>query len=93
MAQLLNDGVVALRAIEPTDLDVLTSWENDTSLWELGCTLAPYSRKRLWDYIENYQPDIYIARQLRLVAVDLASGTPVGTLDFYDFDPHNRRAG
>ena len=24
MAQLLNDGVVALRAIEPTDLDVLT---------------------------------------------------------------------
>ena len=32
MAQLLNDGVVALRAIEPTDLDVLTSWENDTSL-------------------------------------------------------------
>ncbi len=53
MAQLLNDGVVALRAIEPTDLDVLTSWENDTSLWELGCTLAPYSRKRLWDYIEN----------------------------------------
>lgn len=93
MAQLLNDGVVALRAIEPTDLDVLTSWENDTSLWEIGCTLAPYSRKRLWDYIENYQPDIYIARQLRLMAVDVATGTPVGTLDFYDFDPHNRRAG
>ena len=93
MAQLLNDGIVALRAIEPTDLDMLTGWENETDLWELGCTLAPYSRKRLWDYIENYQPDIYIARQLRLMAVDIASGNPVGTLDLYDFDPHNRRAG
>lgn len=93
MAQLLNDGTIALRALEPTDIDILTAWENDTTLWEAGCTLAPYSRKQIWDYIEGYQADIYAARQLRLMAVDTATGAPVGTIDLYDFDPFNRRAG
>ena len=92
MAQLLNDAEFAALSSLPIWM-YLTSWEKIHPCGNPGCTLAPYSRKRLWDYIENYQPDIYIARQLRLVAVDLASGTPVGTLDFYDFDPHNRRAG
>ena len=85
MAQLLNDGGGCASRYRPTDLDVLTSWENDTSRGNLGVRWRHIPRKRLWDYIENYQPDIYIARQLRLVAVDLASGTPVGTLDFYGF--------
>jgi diamine N-acetyltransferase len=93
MTQLLNDGVVALRAIEPTDVDTFTAWENDTALWEYGSTTAPFSRKLIWDYVQNYQPDIYAARQLRLVAVDVASGTAVGAIDFYEFDPQHRRAG
>lgn len=93
MKPLLSDGTLCLRAVEPTDLDRLTAWENDTSLWEYGCTVAPLSRKLMWDYIEHYQPDIYAARQLRLVAADEASGVAVGLFDLYDFDPHNRRAG
>ena len=33
MEKFLDDGVVSLRALDPTDLDLLYIWENDTSLW------------------------------------------------------------
>lgn len=93
MKELLEDDVIRLRAIEPEDLDLIYRWENDTELWEAGSSMAPFSRKILWDYIENYSPDIYAARQLRLMIVLKSSGEAVGTIDIYDFDPHNKRAG
>ena len=89
---LLKNDKVTLRALEPTDLDALYRWENDTSLWEVGASIAPYSRKQLWDYIENYDGDIYNARQLRLMIISNQTGETVGTIDIYDFDPTNRRA-
>ncbi len=90
---MLHDDTIELRALEPEDLDVLYRWENDTELWKVGSSIAPFSRKILWDYIENYSPDIYAARQLRLMVVLRATGRAIGTVDFYDFDPHNKRAG
>lgn len=56
---------ITLRALEPVDVDTLYRWENDTRIWEAGSTLAPFSRKQLWDYIDTYDGDIYAARQLR----------------------------
>lgn len=93
MKELLEDDVIRLRALEPEDLPLLYKWENDTSLWNAGSGIAPFSRKILWDYIENYSPDIYAARQLRLMIEVKATGEAVGTVDLYDFDPHNKRAG
>lgn len=93
MKELLEDKELCLRALEPEDLPLLYNWENDTSLWEAGSSIAPFSRKILWDYIESYSPDIYAARQLRLMIVEKATGEAVGMLDLYDFDPHNKRAG
>lgn len=93
MTSILNDDILILRALEPTDLDALYRWENDTALWSVGNSIAPFSRKSLWDYIENYTPDIYACRQLRLMIALKNDNTPVGTIDFYDFDHHNRRAG
>ncbi len=89
---MLSDGVIKLRALEPTDLDILYRWENDSSLWSIGATIAPFSRKQLWDYIENYDGDIFTARQLRFIVEDLDTKTAVGTIDLYDFDPVNNRA-
>ena len=40
----LENDTIRLRALEPEDLDLLYAWENDTSLWEFGSTLVPYSR-------------------------------------------------
>ena len=86
----MSELPVTLRALEPIDVDTLYRWENDPSVWGVGCTLAPYSRKQLWDYINSYDGDIFSARQLRLM-IALPSGETVGTVDLYDFDPANSR--
>ena len=90
---LLSDTVIALRALEPEDLDTLYAWENDTTIWSVGRTTAPYSRSLLQSYIDNYDADIYSARQLRLMVVEQSSGQAVGAVDLYEFDPVNLRAG
>ena len=92
MSQLLSNGTVTLRALEPTDLEALYRWENDTALWAVSDTIAPYSRESLWNYLENYTGDLYAQRQLRLMVTLADDGTPAGTIDFLNFDPLNNRA-
>ena len=94
---LLENEKIKLRAPEPEDLDILYKWENDTELWHLGSTLTPYSRFDLKQYILSAK-NIYEAGQLRLIiekrpdANISQSNTAIGTVDLYDFDPHNSRA-
>lgn len=89
----LTDGKIYLRALEPTDLDLLYRWENDSRLWKDGATIAPFSRKLLEDYVNNYEPDIFIARQLRLMVCLSEGDIAIGAVDLYDFDPRNSRCG
>lgn len=88
---LLECKNIKLRAPEPEDLDVLYKWENDTTLWSLGCTLIPYSRYDLKQYIASSK-DLYESKQLRLVIEVAPAMEAVGTIDLYDFDPYHRRA-
>jgi diamine N-acetyltransferase len=92
MALFENDRIV-LRALEPEDLDILYCWENDSSLWRDGITLAPYSKFALRDYLSNSTMDIFQTRQLRLMIEEKAKRNSVGTIDLYDIDPMNLRAG
>ena len=92
MSQLLKNETLSLRPLEPTDLDTLYRWENDTSLWMVSDTVAPYSREALWSYLQAYTADIYSQRQLRLMITLTQDGTAVGTIDFINFDPLNNRA-
>lgn len=92
MNQLLKNDDIALRALEPTDLDIMYKWENDTRLWVVSDTIAPYSRQALWQYLEAYTGDIYAQRQLRLMIVLKDDDTCIGTIDFINFDPFNNRA-
>jgi len=87
----LENEKIKLRAPEPEDLGVFYKWENDTELWSLGSTIAPCSRYDLKQYIVS-QKDIYEAKQLRLIIEKKEEKVTVGTIDLYDFDPHNRRA-
>ncbi len=88
---------IALRAIEPSDLDVLYQWENDPENWLVSNTSAPFSRHVLQKYIENAHLNIYEARQLRLmidrIEPDTNGRDTIGTIDLFDFDPRHRRAG
>ena len=92
MGQLMKNDSIELRPLEPTDLDTLYNWENDSALWVVSDTVAPYSRAALWQYLENYTGDIFAQRQLRLMITLACDGTPVGTIDFLNFDPLNNRA-
>lgn len=85
-----------LRAPEPTDIDLIFRWENDTRIWHLGNTLTPYSRFAIEQFVLNTDNDIYASKQLRLMIDWHSAGTDirtVGTIDLFDFDPHHKRAG
>lgn len=89
--------MIHLRAIEPEDLDLLYTIENDRDLWDIGTTNVPYSRYVLHDYIAQSSGDIYTDRQVRLIIEhcgdhDNARPTTVGIVDLVNFDPRNRRA-
>jgi diamine N-acetyltransferase len=90
----LKGKKVALRALEPHDLENLYKWENCTEIWHVSDTIAPYSRYILQEYIEKAPKDIYENRQLRLIAetVDGDAAVAVGMVDLYDFDPYHNRA-
>ena len=44
---MLRGENINLRALEPSDLDVLYNWENDTSIWKVSQTIAPFSKNIL----------------------------------------------
>lgn len=93
MRKLMENNEIRLRAPEPEDLDVLYKWENDTRLWPLGATTAPFSRFALRQYLETNRQDIYADKQLRLMIAHEKSGETIGTVDLYNVEPHHARAG
>ena len=80
-----------LRALEPSDLELLYLWENDTEVWHVSGSCGPVSRERLRQFIEEQNYDIYATRQMRLIIE--SNGMAIGTLDIIDFDPQNSRFG
>lgn len=94
----IEGRICRLRALEPEDLDEMYRWENDTLLWRVSGTTAPFSRHTLMRLIDEQRFDIYATRQQRLVveATDNADDTrpqTVGAVDLFEFDPQNLRAG
>lgn len=85
-----------LRAPEPADIDLIFRWENDTRIWHLGNTLAPFSRFAIEQFVLNTENDLFASKQLRLM-IDWHTAEKeartVGSIDLYDFDPFHKRAG
>jgi diamine N-acetyltransferase len=88
--QVLKGTNILLRAMEPEDIDTLYNWENDTHVWHISNTVAPFSRYVVEQYVFSMQ-DIYTAKQLRLMIE--ADKKPIGCIDIFDFDPTNKKAG
>ncbi|MBR4843691.1 MAG: GNAT family N-acetyltransferase [Alistipes sp.] len=82
---------IRLRALEPSDLELLYLWENDPEVWRVSGTLSPISRERLARFIEEQNYDLYATRQMRLIIE--AEGAIVGSIDIFDFDPQHLRFG
>lgn len=88
----LRQGSIGLRAMEPSDVDLLYVWENDPETWHVSGSAQPFSRKALVDFVTNAHHDIYIDRQLRLMVV-LDDNETIGAIDLFDFCPFHQRAG
>ncbi|MCD4683863.1 MAG: GNAT family N-acetyltransferase [Bacteroidales bacterium] len=92
---MLKGKNIELRALEPSDVDLLYQWENDEKIWHLSNTVVPFSRFVLDQYVINSTQDIYTNKQLRLMIDKIEKGnkTTIGSIDLFDFDPANKRAG
>ncbi|QHL88764.1 GNAT family N-acetyltransferase [Nibribacter ruber] len=90
---LLQTDRIYLRAPEPSDLDFLYLFENDTALWPVSLSVAPFSKDMLRQYLDNALSDIYATRQLRFMVCLQESGKVIGTIDLFDFEPLHQRAG
>tara|TARA_R110002049_G_scaffold181498_7_gene348962 strand:- start:684 stop:1199 length:516 start_codon:yes stop_codon:yes gene_type:complete len=89
---MLRTEELILRAMEPSDLELLYSWENDTKNWSVSNTLSPFSKVTLANFINSPQ-DIYASKQQRLMIDLVTVGETIGCIDFFDFDPKHKRAG
>ncbi len=92
---ILTGNTIKLRALEPTDVELLYNWENNSDIWAVSNTLVPFSRFILEKYIAESHMDIFQTKQLRLM-IDYAGADKtetVGAIDLFDFDPMNERAG
>ena len=81
-----------LRALEPEDLDMMYTIENDTSLWDVSNRQVPYSREVLRQYIINSQADLYADKQVRLMMELRTTRETVGAIDLFNFEPLHRHA-
>lgn len=93
MSHFFENKDIYLRALEPEDLEIIYTWENDTELWKNGASINPFSRFAIRHYLTDSLQDIYQTKQLRMMVVEKMSHTGVGTVDLYDFDALHRRAG
>lgn len=84
---------VQLRAPEPEDLELLYKWENDSDIWQVSNTIAPFSRFTLKKYIETSHLNIFETQQLRFMIDVPEENKTIGTIDLFDFDPYHHRAG
>lgn len=88
----LQDDTVRLRAMEPEDLTLLYTIENDPEIWDMGTVMIPYSHYTLHHFIATTQNDLYADRQLRLVVTLKETGEAIGLVDLFHFEPHHSRA-
>ena len=92
MKSMLKSSKIFLRAVEPSDLEILLAWENNPEFWRFSSTLTPFSKELLEQYVFAAQ-DIYAVKQIRLMIGENESGATIGAVDLFEFDPRHQRAG
>ena len=83
---------IYLRALEPEDLDLLYTIENDPDLWAVNSNVEPYSRFALRKYIVEQPNDIFQTGCMRLVICRTSDNAAVGIVDLFDYSPTHNRA-
>lgn len=91
MKSYFSSERIRLRAMEPEDLEVMYTMENDSYTWDVTNFTVPYSKFVLKQYIENSECDMFADRQLRMMIVRNEDDAVVGTIDITEFVPMHSR--
>ena len=89
----LKGETISIRALEPSDGDLLYRWENNMALWPVSFTQIPFSKFILEEFVTSAHQDIYTSKQLRLMINANATGETIGIIDLFEFDPQHLRCG
>lgn len=89
----IKNEYLSLRAIEPEDLEIIYSWENDSNNWYLGNTIIPFSKNTIRKFINESANNLFVDGQLRLMIDLLENNNTIGSIDLYEFDAINMKAG
>lgn len=82
---------VKLRALEPEDLDLLYTIENDRDIWDVSETNTPISKFVIRQYLASQPQNALQAGEVRLVIEDTNLSKTVGLIDLTDVSIANRR--
>jgi len=89
---MIRGQAITLRAMEPSDVEYLYQIENNPENWRISQTVKPFSKHTLEQFARSTQ-DIHEHQQIRWIIIEKDSQMPIGTIDFFDFDAINKRAG
>ena len=90
---ILKSKIIELRATEPSDIDIIFEWENNSDIWRISNTITPFSRFAIEQYVLNSSQDIFSAKQLRLMIQLNSDKSLIGAVDLFDYEPINSRVG
>lgn len=89
----MKGKLINLRALEPSDVQLLYRWENSPEVWTISGTLKPFSQYTLKQFVAASVKDIYESKQWRLIIDENETGETVGIIDIFEFDPLHEHAG
>jgi len=87
----MSEFSLKYRALEPEDVMVLYTWENDLEINQVSLSKVPFSKYILEQYIAQAHLDIQQAGQFRFILED-ENKNAVGCIDLFDYDAVDRRA-
>lgn len=89
----LKGNIISVRALEPSDANILYQWENNMALWPVSFTQIPFSKFILEEFVTASHHDIYTNKQLRLMVTGVDGKETMGIIDLFEFDPQHLRCG
>jgi len=88
----IKNDTITLRCAEPEDAEQIFRWENDRDIWRVSGTHVPFTRFQIEQFLLSNN-DLFSQKQLRLM-IDLnETGESIGSIDIFDYDAFNQRAG
>jgi len=76
---------IFLREVQPSDLDLLLSWENDPENWKVSGTVKPYTVEEMMSFVTDTS-SIAENRQKRWMICLAENQLPIGTIDLFHAD-------